>query len=127
MQSSIRLHRTLAGRFYGAVRSHVSLAREPHAARRGAPLHNGLHRWHTLAAAQLSTHAAASQHVPKAAILIIGNEVLSGKIQDTNTAWLARQLNAIGTDLVRAETVLDEPDEVFVLSNATKLNFLACT
>jgi hypothetical protein len=30
---------------------------------------------------------------PKAAALVIGNEVLSGKIQDTNTVWLGALLN----------------------------------
>ena len=29
---------------------------------------------------------------PKAALLLIGNEILSGSIQDTNTPWLARLL-----------------------------------
>ena len=36
---------------------------------------------------------------PKAAALVIGNEVLSGKIQDTNTVWL-------GTRRVRVKGVV---------------------
>eukprot|EP00897_Mesotaenium_endlicherianum_P006975 jgi/Mesen1/6305/ME000325S05440 len=43
----------------------------------------------------------------KAAALIIGNEILTGKIQDTNTATLAKTLFSRGVDMVRAEVVLD--------------------
>ena len=62
-------------------------------------------------------HTAAArwspgQPPPKAAALVIGNEVLSGKIQDTNTAWLARLLYARGVDLVRVEVVPDVPEDI---------------
>ena len=36
--------------------------------------------------------AASAGAVPKAAALIIGNEILSGSITDTNTPWLAKLL-----------------------------------
>jgi hypothetical protein len=55
---------------------------------------------------------APGQPPPKAAALVIGNEVLSGKIQDTNTAWLARLLYARGVDLVRVEVVPDVPEDI---------------
>ena len=66
-------------------------------------------------AAELQTTAAQwspGQPPPKAAALVIGNEVLSGKITDTNTAWLARLLYARGVDLVRVEVVPDVPDDI---------------
>lgn len=44
-----------------------------------------------------------------AAALVIGNEVLSGKIQDTNSHDLARFLRAHGVELRRIVTVPDEP------------------
>ena len=44
-----------------------------------------------------------------AGIVIIGNEVLSGKTQDTNSHYLARELRALGVELRR---VLVIPDEV---------------
>jgi len=50
--------------------------------------------------------------VPKAAALIIGNEVLSGKIQDVNVASLARLLYARGVDLVRVEMVPDVKEDI---------------
>ena len=37
-----------------------------------------------------------SEGNPTAAILIIGNEILSGRTQDVNVQFLARQLAAIG-------------------------------
>lgn len=42
---------------------------------------------------------------PKAAIMIIGDEVLSGSIVDTNTPWLVKKLFSRGVDLVRVEMV----------------------
>lgn len=57
-----------------------------------------------------------------AAALIIGNELLSGKIADANLVVLARALRSIGIRLSRAVMVLDELDviahEVRVLSSS---------
>ena len=43
-----------------------------------------------------------------AAILIIGNEILSGRTQDTNTSTLATWLNLIGVKVVEVRVVPDE-------------------
>ena len=48
-----------------------------------------------------------------AAALIIGNEILSGKIADTNTTLLARALFDLGIELRR---VLVCPDEISTIS-----------
>jgi molybdenum cofactor synthesis domain-containing protein len=48
-----------------------------------------------------------------AAALIVGNEILSGKIPDTNTAFLARTLFDLGIELRR---VVICPDEVDIIS-----------
>lgn len=45
-----------------------------------------------------------------AAALVIGNELLSGKIADQNLVVLARTLRALGVELRRAVVVLDEID-----------------
>ncbi len=42
-----------------------------------------------------------------AEIITIGTEILLGEIQDTNTAWLARQFRQLGIDLYRVTTVGD--------------------
>ena len=43
-----------------------------------------------------------------AAILIIGNEILSGRTQDTNTSTLATWLNTIGVKVEEVRASLDE-------------------
>lgn len=47
-----------------------------------------------------------------AAIVIIGDEILSGHTRDTNSGWLAERLRARGVRLVRIETVPDEAAEI---------------
>jgi molybdenum cofactor synthesis domain-containing protein len=52
--------------------------------------------------------------MPKTAgIVLVGNEILSGKIQDANAAYLCRELRALGVE-VRRITVI--PDEVQLIS-----------
>jgi molybdenum cofactor synthesis domain-containing protein len=50
-----------------------------------------------------------------AAILVIGNEILSAKVQDENGPFLAAELRALGVELRRIETV---PDEVPLIVDA---------
>ena len=47
-----------------------------------------------------------------AAILLIGNELLSGKVDDENARFLIRELRALGVSLRRIEVVPDVPDEI---------------
>lgn len=47
-----------------------------------------------------------------AAIVLIGNELLSGKIRDQNAAYLAEQLYALGVTLRRIAVVPDERDAI---------------
>lgn len=49
---------------------------------------------------------------PSAAILLIGNELLSGKVRDENAYFLARELAANGVTLQRVVVVPDEQDEI---------------
>ncbi len=54
-----------------------------------------------------------------AAILIIGNEILSGRTQDTNTNTLANWLNSIGVKLVEVRVVPD--DEKIIIDSLNLL------
>lgn len=45
-------------------------------------------------------------------ILAIGNELLVGQVQDTNTHWLIRSLTALGARVRRAVILRDEYDEI---------------
>jgi FAD synthetase len=47
-----------------------------------------------------------------AGMIVIGNEILSGKVTDTNTPYLARELRALGVTLRRIVTVSDELPEI---------------
>ena len=46
--------------------------------------------------------------MPSAGLLVIGNEILSGKVVDTNSPFLARELRALGVDLERILTIADD-------------------
>jgi len=49
---------------------------------------------------------------PTAAILIIGNEILSGRTQDANTHFLCQQLTKIGIEVVEVGIVQDEAEKI---------------
>jgi molybdenum cofactor synthesis domain-containing protein len=49
---------------------------------------------------------------PTAAAVVIGNELLSGKIADRNLPVLARNLRRLGVRLVRAVTIVDDLDTI---------------
>lgn len=50
--------------------------------------------------------------MPTAGFLVIGNEILSGKVVDTNSPFLAKQLREIGVDLERIMTIPDDIDTI---------------
>lgn len=51
--------------------------------------------------------------MPKtAAIILIGNEILSGKIEDANAAYLCRELRALGVDVRRISVIPDEVEAI---------------
>lgn len=47
-----------------------------------------------------------------AAIIIIGNEILSGRTPDANLAWLGHQLNLAGVRLVETRIIRDIEEEI---------------
>lgn len=57
---------------------------------------------------------------PTAAVLIIGDEILSGRTADTNLNTLARFLAALGIDLLEARTVGDREDQIVDALNALR-------
>jgi molybdenum cofactor synthesis domain-containing protein len=52
-----------------------------------------------------------------AGIVIIGNEILSGKVTDTNSPFLARELRKLGVTVLRMTTI---PDDVDVIAATVK-------
>ncbi|MFP5296856.1 MAG: competence/damage-inducible protein A [Alphaproteobacteria bacterium] len=57
---------------------------------------------------------------PTAAVLIIGDEILSGRTQDTNLNTLARFLGALGIELLEARTVGDRREQIVGALNALR-------
>jgi molybdenum cofactor synthesis domain-containing protein len=52
-----------------------------------------------------------------AGIVLIGNEILSGKVVDANASYLCRELRALGVDVRRIVVV---PDEVDLIADAVR-------
>ena len=57
-----------------------------------------------------------------AAILIIGNEILSGRTQDTNTSTLAIWLNSIGVQITEVRIIRDIDKEIINTLNFLRTN-----
>ena len=47
-----------------------------------------------------------------AAVIVIGNEILSGKVTESNAGYLSKELRDLGVDLRRIEIVPDEVDKI---------------
>lgn len=59
-----------------------------------------------------SPAADASGPPPRGAVLLIGDELLSGKIRDENGWFLAKMMRRRGIELVEIRTVSDTPDDI---------------
>jgi molybdenum cofactor synthesis domain-containing protein len=58
-----------------------------------------------------------------AAILVIGDEILSGRTQDTNTTYIAKFLTVLGIDLKEARVVGDVEEEIVAALNALRARY----
>ena len=63
---------------------------------------------------------AADERVVTAGIAVIGNEILSGSVQDENVAYIARGLNEIGIRLREVRVVPDIHQEIADAVNALR-------
>jgi len=64
----------------------------------------------------MTTHVS----VPTAAVLIIGNEILTGRTQDVNLNAIARKLLSLGINLTEARVVRDVEEEIVEAVNAMR-------
>ncbi len=60
------------------------------------------------------------QAAPSAAVLIVGDEILSGRTRDVNLNTIARFLAALGIDLMEARTVGDRQAQIVDALNALR-------
>ncbi len=58
-----------------------------------------------------------------AAVLVIGDEILSGRTQDVNTRYIANYLAQIGVDLREARVVPDDEAEIVAAVNALRARY----
>ncbi len=65
----------------------------------------------------------------RAALLTIGNEVVSGDTLNTNAAWLAQRLESLGVEVVLAASVPDQVDAVadFVVRERARVDHVIVT
>jgi molybdenum cofactor synthesis domain-containing protein len=67
--------------------------------------------------------ATAEPKIVTACILIIGNEILSGRTQDENLSFLARGLNEIGVRVREARVVPDDANVIIATVNDVRRRF----
>jgi molybdenum cofactor synthesis domain-containing protein len=65
----------------------------------------------------------------RAAIVTVGNELLSGDVENTNGSWLARRLAALGVEVILIAVIADELERVaaFVREHAASADVVIVT
>lgn len=58
-----------------------------------------------------------------AALIIIGNEILSGRTQDTNTMWIAERLTERGITLSQVRVIPDIEEEIISTINSVRKKY----
>ena len=64
-----------------------------------------------------------TETIVTACVLIIGNEILSGRTQDTNLAYIATGLNSVGVTLKEARVIPDIPEAIIGTVNEVRAKF----
>jgi molybdenum cofactor synthesis domain-containing protein len=67
--------------------------------------------------------AKAADGVVTAAVLVIGDEILSGRTKDKNIGYIAEYLTTIGIDLKEVRVVPDEEAEIVAALNAMRVRY----
>jgi molybdenum cofactor synthesis domain-containing protein len=70
-----------------------------------------------------SASQSASPSLVTAAILVIGDEILSGRTKDKNIGYIAEYLTALGIDLKEVRVVGDEEAEIVAAVNALRARY----
>ena len=69
------------------------------------------------------TEAGPAPATVSACVVIIGNEILSGRTQDANLAFLAHGLNEVGVRLREARVIPDDADIIIATVNEARRRF----
>ncbi len=68
-------------------------------------------------------HAPMTQRQVKAAVLLIGDELLSGRTQDVNLQTIAKFLAPLGVQVAEARVVADVPEEISAAVNTLRARY----
>jgi len=71
----------------------------------------------------MATRAANNDGVITAAVLVIGDEILSGRTKDKNIGYIANFLTDVGIDLKEVRIVPDEEPEIIAAVNALRSRY----
>src|SRR5947208_11661636 len=69
------------------------------------------------------TNSSAGKRLVTAAVLVIGDEILSGRTKDKNIGYIAEYLTALGIDLREVRVVGDEEGEIVAAVNALRARY----
>src|SRR5438874_11297472 len=89
---------------------------------RALPRKTGIFRG-TAAFEEPMNQAETPPKIVTACVLIIGNEILSGRTQDANLAFLAQGLNAAGIRMREARVIPDDHDVIVSTVNEVRHGF----
>jgi molybdenum cofactor synthesis domain-containing protein len=67
--------------------------------------------------------AMTSPKIITASVIVIGNEILSGRTRDSNLAWLAVELNKLGIRLLEARVIPDVESVIIAAVNELRARF----
>jgi molybdenum cofactor synthesis domain-containing protein len=71
----------------------------------------------------MSAASPSAEKIVTACVLIIGNEILSGRTQDTNLAYIAKGLNEVGVTLREARVIPDIAETIIATVNEVRAKF----
>src|SRR5712671_7810675 len=66
---------------------------------------------------------SSRQHLVTAAVLVIGDEILSGRTKDKNIGYIAEYLTAIGIDLSEVRVVADDEPAIVEAVNVLRTRY----
>src|ERR1700684_556950 len=72
---------------------------------------------------EVSPMAVPDSGIVTAAILVIGDEILSGRTKDKNIGYIAEYLTNVGIDLKEVRVVPDEEPEIIAALNALRARY----
>jgi molybdenum cofactor synthesis domain-containing protein len=71
----------------------------------------------------MAADAASSEDIVTAALLVIGDEILSGRTKDKNIGWIADHCTAIGIQLKEVRIVADVEQEIVEAVNVLRARY----